>query len=171
MPEERREWGAAMLAELDQAQSPLERWRFALGCTGVALLPPRRTGMLQSIVNRPRAAALAGLLLALPISLILTIAAFQIEPFERLLKAWSTQADGRQTVSSFITLLASFLLLPVASLVTLAPVVRGVRAGQKLCASPLNVSMGVLMLAVFLGILGAVFIDQLPCFLGEPNCD
>ena len=31
MPEDRRDWGAAMLAELDQVQGSFERWRFALG--------------------------------------------------------------------------------------------------------------------------------------------
>ncbi|MGH9753714.1 MAG: hypothetical protein ACREA2_13115 [Blastocatellia bacterium] len=42
MPAERREWGAAMLAELAQLQNPSTRWRFALGCARVALFPPRK---------------------------------------------------------------------------------------------------------------------------------
>jgi len=40
MPEERRHWGAAMLAELYQIQGLTERWWFALGCIRVALFPP-----------------------------------------------------------------------------------------------------------------------------------
>jgi hypothetical protein len=50
MPDERREWGTAMLAELGEVHSMLARWRFALGCIRVALFPPRRTGLLQYAV-------------------------------------------------------------------------------------------------------------------------
>ncbi|MDX2042601.1 MAG: hypothetical protein SF097_15375 [Acidobacteriota bacterium] len=42
MPEERSEWGAAMLAELAHLQHPRARWQFAWGCARVALFPPRR---------------------------------------------------------------------------------------------------------------------------------
>jgi hypothetical protein len=37
----RRDWGQAMLAELDHARSPGERARFALGAARIALFPPR----------------------------------------------------------------------------------------------------------------------------------
>jgi len=71
MPAERREWGAAMLAELAQLQHPSTRWRFALGCTRVALFPPRKGGLLQtimmkSIVTTLGAVALIGFLLVQP---------------------------------------------------------------------------------------------------------
>lgn len=52
MPAERGEWGAAMLAELAQLQQPFARWRFALGCTRVALFPPRRRALtIGAIMN------------------------------------------------------------------------------------------------------------------------
>jgi hypothetical protein len=180
MPDERREWGDAMLAELDQVQTPIQRWRFALGCIGVALCPPMRAGSLQSLMNltrslipgNPRAATLVGLVLALPISLMLAIAVLQIEPFHGALKDWFTADDGvRQTTSSFVAVITAFLLLPVASLITLAPVARAVRSGNTLRASLLNLSLGIIILLIFTAILGGVFIDQLPCFLGKPNCD
>jgi hypothetical protein len=41
LPPERRDWGQAMLAELDQLQGRAARWRFTLGCVRVALAPPR----------------------------------------------------------------------------------------------------------------------------------
>lgn len=41
MPEHRREWGGAMLAELDQVRGRAARWRFGLGCARTALFPPR----------------------------------------------------------------------------------------------------------------------------------
>lgn len=36
----RREWGAAMLAELNHVHGRFARWQFALGCAKVALCPP-----------------------------------------------------------------------------------------------------------------------------------
>jgi len=49
MPAERREWGAAMLAELAMLRRPVTRWRFALDCTRVALFPPITFWALVSV--------------------------------------------------------------------------------------------------------------------------
>lgn len=171
MAVERREWGVAMQAELDHIESRLQRWRFALGCIRVALFPPMN--VTKSLVpTNPRAAALVGLLLALPIPLIEAIARFEIEPFQTFLKAWFAAENGvRQSTSSFVSLVVAFLLLPVASAIALAPAIRAIRAGGSMSASRINLSLGVVILGLFAAILGAVFIDQLPCFLGRPNCD
>jgi hypothetical protein len=40
MPDDRREWGEAMLAELAQLQGSACRWSFAFSCLRVALFPP-----------------------------------------------------------------------------------------------------------------------------------
>ncbi len=47
MPEERCEWGAAMMGELSQIHGLVSRWRFALGCARVALFPPCRDELLR----------------------------------------------------------------------------------------------------------------------------
>jgi hypothetical protein len=41
LPEGRRDWGAAMLAELAQVRARSARWRFAVGCARAAIFPPR----------------------------------------------------------------------------------------------------------------------------------
>jgi hypothetical protein len=41
LPDDRRDWGAAMAAELAQVQDRPARWRFALGCARTAVFPPR----------------------------------------------------------------------------------------------------------------------------------
>lgn len=48
LPAGRREWGAAMTAELAQVQERGSRWRFAAGCARTALIPPQssRSSML-----------------------------------------------------------------------------------------------------------------------------
>lgn len=43
LPEGRRDWGAAMTAELAQVRAHSERWRFAMGCARAAIFPPRST--------------------------------------------------------------------------------------------------------------------------------
>lgn len=68
MPAERSEWGAAMLAELAQLQHPSTRWQFALNCTRVALFPPRKGGLLQTLMMKSVLISLAVITL---ISLIL----------------------------------------------------------------------------------------------------
>jgi hypothetical protein len=40
LPADRRDWGAAMTAELTQVQDPAARWRFAAGCARAAVFPP-----------------------------------------------------------------------------------------------------------------------------------
>jgi hypothetical protein len=51
MPEEQREWGAAMKSELGQIHGLVARWRFALGCARVALFPPRRAGLWRNAMT------------------------------------------------------------------------------------------------------------------------
>jgi hypothetical protein len=46
MPEDRLDWGTAMLAELDQIPDSTSRWWFALSCIRVALFPPHHDGLL-----------------------------------------------------------------------------------------------------------------------------
>jgi hypothetical protein len=54
MPDARREWGTAMLAELGQIHDVAARWRFALGSARVALFPPYGNGLLQPATASPQ---------------------------------------------------------------------------------------------------------------------
>jgi len=123
MPVERREWGEAMLAELAQLQNTSTRWRFALGCSRVAMFPPRKVRLLQTIMNRKMEGVVTILGSAALISLILVL------PFERG-GAWLARAH------LFYGLV--FLLIPAfffADLALLAAVVWGV-AGRALGREP-----------------------------------
>src|SRR5262245_34725588 len=98
LPNERRDWGAAMLAELAQIHHPSTLWLFACSCMRVALCPPRKGELMWSrvknITTNPGAAALIGFLLATPISLMALIAWFEIEPLQSFLKSLTTEPDG-----------------------------------------------------------------------------
>ena len=176
MPAERRDWGRAMLAELAQLQNPSTRWRFALGCAQAALFPPRRGGLmnhnLKNILTNPRAAALIGLLISLPLPLILLISTFDIEPLNSFIKSWFTEANGpRNSAFAIVYLIGGLLLLPLAAIITLRPVVRGMRAGAGVSANPVNLLLGAAILIFITSITIVFIVDQYPCWIGVPNCD
>ena len=57
LPDERRDWGAAMAAELDQVRGSSARWWFALGCARTAIFPPRSSRVPVLLVAAQTVAA------------------------------------------------------------------------------------------------------------------
>jgi hypothetical protein len=64
LPADRRDWGAAMTAELVQVQDPAARWRFAAGCARAAVFPPRGHRAGVGVAGAVAAAAIAATALA-----------------------------------------------------------------------------------------------------------
>lgn len=62
-------------------------------------------------------------------------------------------------------------LLPAAFLIILLPVVQNVRAGNRMMAKPIQLLLRVALIALIAMLWGVILLDQLPCFLGVPNCD
>jgi len=61
LPDNRRDWGAAMTAELDRLEGRTARWSFALGCARAALIPPRSlTPVLLTAASATALAIAAG---------------------------------------------------------------------------------------------------------------
>ena len=79
---------------------------------------------------------------------------------------------GTQSYSHFpYPLFAILWLVPAAFVLVAAPLIRSVCAGQSVLARP-----GVLIARAAFLVLAALFWtgfvnDQMPCFLGVPNCD
>jgi hypothetical protein len=63
LPEDRRDWGAAMAAELAHVRGRSPRWWFAFGCARAALFPPRsrRAPVLAVLLLAAAATGTAGL--------------------------------------------------------------------------------------------------------------
>lgn len=70
-----------------------------------------------------------------------------------------------------IVLFGLMWLLPMIFIVTLMPVVRNVRAGNSIMANPIILLIRVVFLAFIVWMWFGIVIDQMPCFLGVPNCD
>jgi len=64
LPADRREWGAAMAAELTQVQDRPARWRFAAGCARAAVFPPRGSRAAVGAAGALAVAAIAAAALA-----------------------------------------------------------------------------------------------------------
>ena len=77
----------------------------------------------------------------------------------------------RQNAPGLMLLFGVLWLLPTAFLLILMPMVRTVRAGDSIMANPISLLFKVTFLVLIVTIWGWGFIDQLPCFLGVPNCD
>jgi hypothetical protein len=64
LPADRRDWGAAMAAELAQVQDRAARWRFAAGCARAAVLPPGGNRAAVGVAGALAVAAVAAAALA-----------------------------------------------------------------------------------------------------------
>ena len=76
----------------------------------------------------------------------------------------------RQTVIDQIVLFGLLWLLPLVVLVILIPLVQSLRA-RTTNASPVRLLLTIASAAVIAWLWLLVLIDQLPCFIGVPNCD
>lgn len=70
-----------------------------------------------------------------------------------------------------IPLFVIMWLLPVLFILTGMPIVRNVRAGTSIVANPISLLIRVAFLLFIVWFWGGIVIDQMPCFLGVPNCD
>ncbi|HEY6400624.1 MAG TPA: hypothetical protein VI479_04405 [Blastocatellia bacterium] len=134
MPADRREWGAAMLAELAHLQNPFTRWRFALGCARVALFAPRKGGALQfyrtdamkNFITNFGSAAIISFLILLPFMIL----AFMFEVVKRL-----NIFSFRNAIDLIVVF--GLLWLGLASIILIvAPIVRNMREGNDNLANP-----------------------------------
>jgi hypothetical protein len=77
----------------------------------------------------------------------------------------------RQNLLDPLALFGLLWLLPMVFIVVLAPVVQSVRAGNNVLTNPVTLLFKVAFLVVIAWAWGVALFDQLPCFIGVPNCD
>ena len=70
-----------------------------------------------------------------------------------------------------IPLFAMMWILPVLFILTRMPILRNLRAGDTLIAQPINLLIRVVVLVLVAILWTGLLLDQMPCFLGVPNCD
>jgi hypothetical protein len=116
----------------------------------------------------PKTEALIGFLLALPFLILFLQLIMGIEPSIGPLDPLIAAEGSR--LGTWIVL-GMLILSLLGLIVSLAPVVRGLRLGQSLAAYPVNLAVAALILVFFLAIAAGIIVDQYPCWTGAPNCD
>ena len=110
---------------------------------------------MNSIVTSLGSAALVGLILVLPFVILEAL----------------NNTITRQKAPGLAVLFGLLWVLPTAFIVILMPIVRTARAGTSILASPLSLLLKVAFLTLIVMMWAGIVNDQLPCFLGVPNCD
>lgn len=70
-----------------------------------------------------------------------------------------------------VVLFSLLWLLPVIFIGIAMPILRNMRAGDRFMTNPLILLFRVALLALLAWMWMGILIDQMPCFLGVPNCD
>ena len=109
----------------------------------------------RDITTNTKSAALISFLLVLPFA---------------ILEALNNTID-RQSALGLVVLFGLLWLLPVVFILILVPTVRKVRVGNGVMADSLKLLLRVALLVAIAMMWGGILIDQMPCFLGVPNCD
>ena len=110
---------------------------------------------MKTITTDLRSAAIISFILVLPLA---------------ILEALNNPITSQNALG--ITLLFGIMvLLPMAFIVILLPIMRTVRVGNSLLTNPFTLLLRVAFLVLIATVWAWALIDQLPCFLGVPNCD
>ena len=108
---------------------------------------------MQTILTNLRSPALISLLIVLPFMILELV-------------------NRRNFNEGFPFPLFGFLwVLPIIFIVTLTPIVQTVRTGNSVMAKPISLLLRVALLLFIAWFWFGIVIDQMPCFLGVPNCD
>jgi hypothetical protein len=122
--------------------------------------------MIRAILPGKRRFTLGGK--AADLRLAMFVSSLLVMPFA-ILESVNT-ALTRQNAPGIVLLFGLLWVLPVIFLVLMLPVARTLTAGHERTAFfrlLVNIGFAVLVVAAW----GGILLDQLPCFLGVPNCD
>jgi hypothetical protein len=126
---------------------------------------------MKNILDNPRSAAIASLLLSLPLGLTYVAFMFDIEPLVKLLNDWFTIAGQQGEINTLgrIVFFAGLLVLPVAFALNLQSMLK--RAGPEgRSLHTLNLIVGTIIFLLILFTWGGLILEQIYCLQGI-RCD
>ena len=123
---------------------------------------------MKAIITNPNYAAIFSFLLALPFMTLFLLLLLGIEPNLGPLDPAFKSINGH--LGSFIVLGLLFFML-VGGLVSAIPIVQGIKTGNGITAYPINLLLAIVIILFIVAFIGAIVIDQYPCWIGVPNCD
>jgi hypothetical protein len=135
-------------------------WMFIETARGIIrerVLLIKEMNPMKNILTNLRSSALISFLIVFPFIIM------------ELVNRQSFRALGKESFP--FPLFGILWLLSMLFVLTGMPILRNVRAGNKLLANPVSLLLGVVFLAIIAWAWGSWIIDQMPCFMGVPNCD
>ena len=117
--------------------------------------------------------AILGILLVIPGIALYVLLNLNIEPPMGPLEPYLRRSpDGGPHVLGSLVAFNAIVVLPVIALIlNFGPLMRVVRKGVAISSRPLNILVALTAATVVLAFVGAVVVDQYPCWIGVPNCD
>ena len=76
-----------------------------------------------------------------------------------------------RVVPDLAVLLGLLWLMAVTFIVLMMPIAQNLWTGKRVLANPVTLLLRVASSAVLVMVWVSIVVDQLPCFLGVPNCD
>jgi hypothetical protein len=123
----------------------------------------------NTLLTNPGWTAVISFILALPFMMLLSMLLLDIEPpFAHLLD--NPNPDQPDVLGSLIVV-GTFLLAVVACIIARVSIMRALQAGRSLFAHPINLVLALVIFSFITMFVAGLIIDQMPCFLGVPNCD
>lgn len=126
---------------------------------------------MDMLFASPKRAAILSAILAAPMLILVLTAVFGIEPLQGFFQSFWTRPDGRQSELSLVLVLV-FLAMMIAGLaVSVMSLIRTRNDGGAVGAGAMNLFIACAIAAFLLTLAGGIIADQLPCWMGQPNCD
>ena len=141
----------------------------AIGIIREHLLLISEGDVMKGILANPRSAAIASLILSLPLGLLILILFSGIEPLITAVESVLT-VDGIPNVFSRIVLFGGMLLLPVAFVLNLQPMLKRERPEGKRRLYTINLVVGAIILLLITVTWGGLLVEQIYCLRGI-RCD
>jgi len=82
-----------------------------------------------------------------------------------------TVGPDQPNVVGTAIVVGAWLLALAAFIVNVVPIAHDVRAGRGIATSPANLIVAAAAFALVAFFVGAIIVDQYPCWIGVPNCD
>lgn len=127
---------------------------------------------MKNYLASPNSTATISVFLILPFVALFTHITLKVEPnFGPLQPLLNNPNPDQPDILGSLIALGSFLLVIAAFILNLRQLLQAARIGNSLLAQPANLILAVITLTAISFVIGAIIIDQYPCWIGVPNCD
>jgi len=128
---------------------------------------------MNALERNPWLSAILGVLLVVPGITLFVLLNLNIEPPMGPLEPYlARNPDGGPHVLGSLIAFNAIVVLPVIALIlNLGILMRALRKGVAFTSHPLNLLVTLTAASIVLAFVGAILIDQYPCWIGVPNCD